>query len=233
MDTDRCAHVPAKACPRLDRGWMPVRRQEYSPRKNGSRPRCREARRALAHAKGVKRRDLAPALADHRSSCEFLAFDLPGGVEVIEEMIDGREYLPCLFGGGMPSSPAPDPDLREVGDVVRVQVSGEIGCDVLVRDFERGEIRLRTRPEVKNELVAIAELDQPRAVGLRAADERPSGSECDDRASRRGRAARYSGNSGPDDLSLKAEFRAAHAEPVPTRRHQDRSPPPPRLHNRA
>ena len=233
MDTDRCAHVPAKACPRLDRGWMPVRRQEYSPRKNGSRPRCREARRALAYAKGVKRRDLAPALADHRSSCEFLAFDLPGGVEVIEEMIDGREYLPCLFGGGMPSSPAPDPDLREISDMIGVQMRGKVSCDVLMRHFERGKIYLRTRPKIENKLVAIAELNQPRAVGLRSAHEWPTSSQRDHSASRWLRGVPCSESSGPDDLSLKAEFRAAHAEPVPTKRHRDRSPRRPRLRSRA
>lgn len=28
------AHLPTKACPRLDRGWVPVRRQEHAPRKD-------------------------------------------------------------------------------------------------------------------------------------------------------------------------------------------------------
>src|SRR5690242_8102257 len=29
----KIAHVPAKACPRLDRGWAPVRRQEHAQTK--------------------------------------------------------------------------------------------------------------------------------------------------------------------------------------------------------
>ena len=78
------------------------------------------------------------------------------------------------------AGPAPDPDLREVADVVGVQMGGEIRRDVLVRDFERGEIHLRARPEVHDELVAVAELDQPGAVGLRPAHERPAGAERDD-----------------------------------------------------
>ena len=78
------------------------------------------------------------------------------------------------------AGPASDPDLREVADVVGMQVGGEIRRDVLVRDFERGEIGLRARPEVHDELVAVAELDQPGAVGLRPAHERPTGAERDD-----------------------------------------------------
>src|ERR1700757_862984 len=57
---------------------------------------------------------------------------------------------------------------------------GEISRDILRRNFERGEVRLRARPEIHDELVAIAELDQPRAIGLTAADEWPPGSERDD-----------------------------------------------------
>ncbi len=77
------------------------------------------------------------------------------------------------------AGPASDPHLREIADMVGVQMGGEIGGDVLVRDFERGEIRLRPRPEVHDELVAVAELDQPRAVRLPAAHERPAGAERD------------------------------------------------------
>jgi hypothetical protein len=61
--------------------------------------------------------------------------------------------------------------------VVGVQVSGEIGRDVLVRDLERGEICLRAGAEIHHELVAVAKLDEPGAVGLRPAQERPAGTE--------------------------------------------------------
>src|SRR5215472_5838605 len=45
----RLAHIPAKACPGLDPGWAPVRRQEYAP-KNESRARSASVgtERALA-----------------------------------------------------------------------------------------------------------------------------------------------------------------------------------------
>ena len=59
------------------------------------------------------------------------------------------------------AGPAADPDLREVAHVVGVQMGGETGGDVLVRDFERGEVRLRAAAEIEDELVAVAELDQP------------------------------------------------------------------------
>ena len=78
------------------------------------------------------------------------------------------------------AGPAADPHLREIADMVGVQMGGEIGGDVLMRNFERGEIRLRARAEIHHELVAVAELDQPRTIGLRAADERPAGAERDD-----------------------------------------------------
>jgi hypothetical protein len=64
--------------------------------------------------------------------------------------------------------------------MVGVQMGGEIRRDVLVRDFERSEIRLRARPKVHDEFVAVAELDQPGAVGLCAAHERPAGAKRDD-----------------------------------------------------
>src|SRR5262244_3675846 len=57
---------------------------------------------------------------------------------------------------------------------------GKTCRDVLVRDFQRGEIRLRAGAEVHDELVAIAELDQPRTIGLRATYEGPAGAECND-----------------------------------------------------
>jgi hypothetical protein len=78
------------------------------------------------------------------------------------------------------TGPAADPDLREVANMVGVQMGGKIRRDVLVRDFERCEIHLRSRPEVHYEFVAVAKLDQPGAVGLRPTDERPAGAERDD-----------------------------------------------------
>jgi len=59
-------------------------------------------------------------------------------------------------------------------------VGGEIGGDILVRDLQRGEVRLRARPEVHDELVTVAEFDQPGGIGLRPAHERPAGAERDD-----------------------------------------------------
>jgi hypothetical protein len=78
------------------------------------------------------------------------------------------------------AKPASDPHLDKVADMVGVQMGGEIRRDVLMRDFERSEIRLRARPKVHDEFVAVAELDQPGAVGLGAPHERPSGAERDD-----------------------------------------------------
>jgi len=46
-----------------------------------------------------------------------------------------------------------------------------------VRNFQRGEVRLRTRTEIHYELVAVAELNEPRAVRLAATDKRPAGAE--------------------------------------------------------
>src|SRR5262249_52142683 len=60
-----------------------------------------------------------------------------------------------------------------------MQMGREISRDVLMRDFERGEVRLRSRSEVHDELVAVAELDQPGAVGLGAAHKWPAGAERD------------------------------------------------------
>src|ERR1700730_11898010 len=45
---------------------------------------------------------------------------------------------------GPASGPAPDPNLSEVADVIRMQVCGKIGRYVLVWDFQSGEIRLRS-----------------------------------------------------------------------------------------
>src|SRR6266436_7223826 len=67
------------------------------------------------------------------------------------------------------ASPAPDPDLPEIADVVGVQMGGEIGRHILMWDLERGKIHLRSRPEVHNKFVAVTKLDQPGAVGLRPA----------------------------------------------------------------
>ena len=78
------------------------------------------------------------------------------------------------------AGPAADPDLGEIADVVGMQVRREVGGDVLMWDFERGEIRLRAGPEIEDEFVAVAELDQPGRVGLRAAHERPACAERDD-----------------------------------------------------
>src|SRR5688500_17876233 len=61
--------------------------------------------------------------------------------------------------------------------MIGVQMRREIGGHVLMRDFQRGEIHLRAGAEVPYELVAIAELDQPRCVGLRAPHEWPAGAE--------------------------------------------------------
>src|SRR5689334_20365676 len=78
------------------------------------------------------------------------------------------------------TKPASDPHLDKISDMVGVQMGGEIRRDVLVRDFECSEIRLRPRPKVNDEFVAVAELDEPGAVGLGAPHERPSGAERDD-----------------------------------------------------
>ena len=143
------------------------------------------------------------AVVDHAGllEIELVDFDLRAGVGQQPQARVGvpgegfhlaaHEVLDAVFGLGTrwpvddqrfdPSAgPASDPDLREVADVVGVQMGGEIRGDVLVRDFERGEIRLRARAEVHDELVAVAELDQPGAVGLRPAHERPTGAERDD-----------------------------------------------------
>ncbi len=58
-----------------------------------------------------------------------------------------------------------------------MQVGGEIGGDLVVGDFQRGEVHLRAEAEIEHELVAVAELDQPAGVGLGAAQERPAGAE--------------------------------------------------------
>src|SRR5262249_36860077 len=79
-----------------------------------------------------------------------------------------------------PSGPTPHPYLRKVADMVGMQVRREIGGDVLVGDFQRREIRLRPGPEIHDELVAVAQLDQPGAVGLSAAHERPASAKRDD-----------------------------------------------------
>ena len=78
------------------------------------------------------------------------------------------------------AGPTPDPDLPEVADMVGVQMRGKNGRNVLMRNFESGEIHLRARSEVHDELVTIAELDKPGAVGLRPAHEWPAGAECND-----------------------------------------------------
>src|SRR5437588_5270865 len=46
------------------------------------------------------------------------------------------------------AGPASNPDLREVADMIGMEMGGEIGRDVLMRDLERGEIHLRSRPEI-------------------------------------------------------------------------------------
>jgi hypothetical protein len=75
------------------------------------------------------------------------------------------------------AGPAPDPDLGEIADMIGVQMGGEIGGDVLVRNFQRSEVRLRAGPEIHDEIVAISQLDQPRAVRLTAPHERTAGAE--------------------------------------------------------
>ena len=128
----------------------------------------------------------AVALVDHAglSEIELVDLDLGAGVRQQTEPrvgVPGEDSI-CLrtkcpvpyFGSGpdgpystsgftRPPAQLADPDLREVADVVGVQMGGEIGGDVLVRNFERGEIRLRAGAEIHDELVAVAELDQPRA----------------------------------------------------------------------
>src|SRR5262245_65375160 len=56
----------------------------------------------------------------------------------------------------------------------------KIGGDVLMGNFQRGEVDLRARAEIEDELVAVAELDQPRGIGLRTPHERTPGSKRDD-----------------------------------------------------
>src|SRR5262249_17850178 len=75
------------------------------------------------------------------------------------------------------AGPASDPDLGEVADVIGVQMGGKICRDVLMRNLKRGEIYLRSRPEIHDELVAVTELDQPGAICLGATYERSAGPE--------------------------------------------------------
>ena len=74
-----------------------------------------------------------------------------------------------------------------------------------MRNFERGEIHLRARSEVHDELVAIAELDQPGAVGLRPAHEWPAGAERDDAHLVGGERLACSENNGRVELLMGSE----------------------------
>src|SRR5262245_36070034 len=64
--------------------------------------------------------------------------------------------------------------------MIRMKMGGKIRGDILMWNFKCGEIHLRARPKVHDELVAIAEFDQPGAICLGAPHERSAGPDCND-----------------------------------------------------
>ena len=59
--------------------------------------------------------------------------------------------------------------------MVGVKMRAEIGCDVLIGDLQRREVHLAAEAEVEDELVAVAQFDQPRGVRLPLLAERGDG----------------------------------------------------------
>ncbi len=75
------------------------------------------------------------------------------------------------------AGPAADPDLGEIADVVGVQMGREIGGDVLMRDFERGEVVCEPEPKSITNLSPLPSSISHEQLACAAPHERPAGAE--------------------------------------------------------
>jgi hypothetical protein len=70
--------------------------------------------------------------------------------------------------------------LREIADVIRVEMRSEVGGEILVWNFERSKSHLRAKSEIEHKLVTVTKLNQPPGVRLRRSYIRATGAQSDD-----------------------------------------------------